>query len=58
MAILQATYLNAFLQGERFILFQISPIFPNGPFHNNVWDIGLAPNRQQASVWTNDGLVH
>ena len=43
-----------------YFLLEISWIWvPNGPINNNslVWENDLAPNRQQAIIWTNDGFA-
>ena len=58
--ILRMTFSNAFLNENVWILITISLKFvPKGPI-NNIPAIGsengLAPVRQQAIIWTNDGL--
>ena len=45
-----------FLNENVKILIKISPSFVlNGPINNIGPDIGLAPTRRQAIIWTNDG---
>ena len=60
--ILLKTFSNVFFVWKLLYFdWNFTEISSKSPIHNNAgigWDNGLAPNRWQAIIWTNDGLVY
>ena len=61
VAILQTTFSNTFSWMEMFwfpLIFQVYSEGSNWQYISIGLDNGLAPNRRQAIIWTNDGLIY